>query len=81
MLQKLEEDFERSVKNKIGGHAIGFYSETDQLIEPSYEFIYQIKDENFGKKGVYKIKSQNGSFFWWDYKPVYDIRIDSKKKR
>jgi hypothetical protein len=69
MLQKLEEDFNQSIEAKIGGHAIGFYSESDRLIEPSYELIYHDPHENKKIKGIYTLKSQNESFFWWDYNP------------
>lgn len=58
MLEKLIEDYCRTIGWKNGGHAIGFFREhEDEIIHGKYEF----------PSGIYTIRTVNGNFFGWNY--------------
>ena len=58
MLEKLTEDYYRTIKWKNGGHAIGFFREhEDEIIHSKYEF----------PSGIYTIRHINKDFFCWNY--------------
>ena len=58
MLEKLTEDYERTIAMGNGGHAIGYFSQKrGELVQGKYDF----------EKGVYRIHLVNGKYFLWDY--------------
>lgn len=58
MLEKLTEDYERTVGMGNGGHAIGYFSQRKgEIVRGRYEF----------EKGIFTIKLVNGKYFLWDY--------------
>lgn len=58
MLEKLTEDYERTVGMGNGGHAIGYFSQRrGEIVRGRYEF----------EKGVYTIYLVNRKYFLWDY--------------
>ncbi|MBI2107200.1 hypothetical protein HYT57_04390 [Candidatus Woesearchaeota archaeon] len=65
MLEKLTEHYETMKKlyknDVVGGHAVGFYRELDEIVQGEYEI----------PEGKFTIRSVYDDFFWWNYDP-YD---------
>ena len=67
MLEKLIEDYYRTISWKNGGHAVGFFREyEDEIVHGKYEF----------PSGIYTIRNVNENFFCWNY----DIKELTKLK-
>ncbi len=67
MLEKLTEDYDRTVKMGNGGHRIGYYREKkDEMVYGRYEFPL----------GVYTVHLVTRHYFDWKY----DIKEEEEKR-
>ncbi len=57
MIEKLSEHYVWCMKHGNGGHAVGFYSETEERIRSEYEF----------PSGKFTLKKKEERFFLWNY--------------